>query len=186
MNPGSDLDRMAALYGPGTEAAGVRVPPHSVDAERAVLGGLMLRSKAWWQVSGVLTENDFYRRDHRLIWRAMKELAASDVAAGSRKEFDTVTVGDWFESRGLLEQVGEGAYLLELASTTPSAANIRGYADIVADKARLRRLIDVGTEMVNDGFQPDGRSSIDLVGEAQSRMAACSTTSRVTWRPSHR
>jgi len=165
MNASNELDRLAELYGAGAEVAGVRVPPHSVDAEQAVLGGVMLRGKAWWQVCDVVTEGDFYRRDHRLIWRAIKELAEKEQA-----EFDAVTLGDWFQSRGLLEQVGDGAYLLELATTTPSAANIRAYAEIVADKARLRRLIEVGTEMVNDGFQPDGRSSVELVGEAQSRI----------------
>ncbi|PTN55845.1 replicative DNA helicase [Stenotrophomonas panacihumi] len=164
MSARGEIDRMAELYGPGADVGAARVPPHSVDAEQAVLGGLMLRAQTWWQVADLLAEGDFYRRDHRLIWRAISELA------GMEREFDTVTLGDWFQSRGLLEQVGDGAYLIELSSTTPSAANIRGYAEIVADKARLRRLIEAGTEMVNDGFQPDGRSSIELVGMAQSRI----------------
>jgi len=142
----------------------LRVPPQSVEAEQAVLGGLMLLERAWFEVCDLLAAEDFYRRDHQLIWRAIKELAAK------QRPFDAVTLGDWFESQGLAEQVAGGAYLVELASTTPSAANIRAYAEIVADKARLRRLITVGTEMVNDGFQPGGRSSVDLIGEAQSRI----------------
>jgi len=162
-----ELERMAALYaGDKVSPApqGARVPPHSIDAEQAVLGGLMLVARAWWSVADVVTAEDFYRRDHQLIFRAIAELAAKD------QPFDAVTIGEWFESRGKLDQVGEGAYLLELASTTPSAANIRAYAEIVADKARLRQLIEVGTAMVNDGFAPDGRSSVELVGEAQSRI----------------
>ena len=155
----NEADRMAAVYG-----AGARVPPHSIDAEQAVLGGLMLMGRAWWDVADVVTEQDFYRRDHQLIFRAIAELARKE------QPFDAVTLGEWFESRDQLDVVGDGAYLIELSSTTPSAANVRAYAEIVADKARLRQLIQVGTEIVNDGFKPDGRSSVELLGDAQSRL----------------
>lgn len=129
----------------------LRVPPHSVEAEQAVLGGLMLAPEAFDRVNDQLTDNDFYRRDHRLIYRAIRELNEKD------RPFDAVTLGEWFESQGKLEQVADGAYLIELASTTPSAANIAAYAEIVRDKAVLRQLIEVGTTIVNDGFQPEGR-----------------------------
>lgn len=143
----------------------LRVPPHSIDAEQSVLGGLLLAGdRAWWAVADVLTEADFYRADHRLIFAAIGELIAS------KKPIDAVTVGDWIESRGQAEQVAGGAYLIELASTTPSAANVRAYAEIVADKARLRRMIEVGAGLMNAGYAPDGRSSVELVGEAQSRI----------------
>lgn len=147
-------------------ADSVRIPPQSIEAEQAVLGGLMLVDRAWFDVCDLLTIEDFYRRDHQLIWRAIAWLQERG------KPFDAVTLGDWFAGQGLSEQVAGGAYLTELASTTPSAANIRAYAEIVADKARLRRLITVGTEMVDAGFRPDGRTSVEIVGRAQSRVAS--------------
>ncbi|GAB3752362.1 replicative DNA helicase [Lysobacter olei] len=144
----------------------LRVPPQSVEAEQAVLGGLMLDPNAYDRIADQLTDNDFYRRDHQLIYRAIAELAQKS------KPFDAVTLGEWFESMGLAEQVAGGAYLIELASTTPSAANIVAYAEIVRDKAVLRQLIDVGTGIVNDGFQPDGRDSDMILEEAEKQVLA--------------
>ena len=144
----------------------LRVPPQSVEAEQAVLGGLMLDPNAYDRIADQLTDNDFYRRDHQLIFRAIAELAQKS------KPFDAVTLGEWFESMGLAEQVAGGAYLIELASTTPSAANIVAYAEIVRDKAVLRQLIDVGTGIVNDGFQPDGRDSDMILEEAEKQVLA--------------
>ena len=144
----------------------LRIPPQSVPAEQSVLGGLMLAPKAWHNVSDLLTAADFYRRDHQLIFRAIRELAEKN------KLFDAVTLGEWFEALGLDEQVAGGAYLIELASTTPSAANIRAYAQIVADKALLRRLIEAGTEMVNDGYNPDGRDSVEIIGKALTAVGS--------------
>jgi Replicative DNA helicase len=144
----------------------LRVPPHSVEAEQAVLGGLMLAPQAFDQVNEQLTEKDFYRRDHQLIYRAIRELAERD------RPFDAVTLGEWFESQGKMELVGHGAYLIELASTTPSAANISAYAEIVRDKAVLRQLIQVGTDIVNDGFQPEGRDSSELLASAEKSVFA--------------
>ena len=144
----------------------LRVPPQSVDAEQAVLGGLMLDPNAFDRVADQLTDADFYRRDHQLIFRAIRELSEKS------KPFDAVTLGEWFESNGMAEQVAGGAYLVELASTTPSAANIKAYAEIVRDKAVLRQLIDVGTGIVNDGFQPDGRDSAELLAKAEQEVFA--------------
>ena len=144
----------------------LRVPPHSVEAEQAVLGGLMLAPEAFDRVNEALTEKDFYRRDHQLIYRAIRELSERD------RPFDAVTLGEWFESQGKLEQIGDGAYLIELASTTPSAANIGAYAEIVRDKAVLRQLIQVGTDIVNDGFQPEGRDSTELLATAEKSVFA--------------
>ncbi|MEG3191187.1 replicative DNA helicase [Lysobacter sp. D1-1-M9] len=144
----------------------LRVPPQSVEAEQAVLGGLMLAPDAYDRVADQLTEQDFYRRDHQLIYRAIRELAEKN------KPFDAVTLGEWFESIGEAEQVAGGAYLIELASTTPSAANIVAYAEIVRDKAVLRQLIEVGTGIVNDGFQPDGRDSSEILSSAEQQVFA--------------
>ena len=144
----------------------LRVPPQSVDAEQAVLGGLMLDPNAFDRVADQIGEDDFYRRDHQLIYRAIRELAEKN------RPFDAVTLGEWFDSQGLAEQVAGGAYLVELASTTPSAANIKAYAEIVRDKAILRQLIDVGTGIVNDGFQPEGRDSSELLAKAEQEVFA--------------
>ena len=142
----------------------LRVPPHSIDAEQAVLGGLMLAPEAYDRVLGKVDTKDFYRRDHQLIHQAICELAEKS------RPYDAVTLGEWFRAQGLIEQVAGGAYLVELASTTPSAANIVAYAEIVREKAIMRQLIEVGTGIINDGFQPEGRDSTDLIGEAQNRI----------------
>lgn len=144
----------------------LRVPPQSVEAEQAVLGGLMLSPDAFWQVGDLLVEADFYRRDHALIWRAIAEAAE----AHPPRPYDAVTLGEWFESKGEAELVQGGAYLVDLASTTPSAANIRAYAEIVSDKSRLRALITVATEIVNNGFRPDGREAAEVVADAQQAV----------------
>ena len=144
----------------------LRVPPQSVEAEQAVLGGLMLSPESYDRVGDQLVEGDFYRRDHQLIFRAIKELAERN------RPFDAVTLGEWFESMGQSELVAGGAYLVELASTTPSAANIVAYAEIVRDKAVLRQLIEVGTGIVNDGFQPEGRESAELLAKAEQEVFA--------------
>ncbi|MFF2048072.1 replicative DNA helicase [Stenotrophomonas bentonitica] len=160
MSARHDIDRLADLYACDPE----RHPLHSLDAEQSVLGGLMLRNRAWDEVSDLLTAQSFFRADHRLIWQAMAELQPTGV------EFDAVTLGDWFQSRGKLDMVHGGAYLIELANNTPSAANIVGYASIVADKAKLRALADAAQEVIDAVFSPDGRSAVELVGEAQSRI----------------
>ena len=144
----------------------LRIPPQSIEAEQAVLGGLMLVPDSYDRIADQLSDSDFYRRDHQLIYRAIRELAEKN------RPFDAVTLGEWFESQGLTEQVAGGAYLIELASTTPSAANITAYAEIVRDKAILRQLIDVGTGIVNDGFQPDGRDSSEILEEAERQVLA--------------
>ena len=142
----------------------LRVPPHSIDAEQAVLGGLMLSPEAWDKVADRLNEDDFYRKDHRVIFRAITELSNKSMPC------DAVTLGEWFESQGLADLVGGTAYVLQLANTTPSAANIIAYCDIVREKSVLRQLIDAGTEIVSDGFAPDGRSTQEILEGAEQRV----------------
>ncbi len=142
----------------------LRVPPNSVEAEQAVLGGLMLNERAWDQIADKLVEEDFYRHDHRLIFRAIGTLA------GDQQPCDAVTLGEYFDRHGLSEQVGGSSYVIELASTTPSAANIAAYAEIVREKSVLRQLIDVGTQIANDGFQPEGRASRELLESAEKSV----------------
>ena len=162
----------------------LRMPPHSNEAEQAVLGGLMLAPEAYDSVADILVEKDFYRRDHQLIYRAIHELSSK-----KDRPFDVVTLGEWFDSQGIGEQVGGGAYLLELATTTPSAANIRAYAEIVRDKAVLRQLIEVGTGIVNDGFQPEGRDGAELLAKAEQQVfaiAEAGSRGRLDFTPVHR
>ncbi len=142
-----------------TEA--LRVPPHSLEAEQAVLGGLMLDNRAWDQVADRLTEDDFYRRDHRLLFRAMKTLAEAG------QPLDVVTLSEWLRKQELLEDAGGMVYLGALARDTPSAANISAYADIVRERSVLRQLIQAGTEIATTGFNPEGRDSADLLDNAE-------------------
>lgn len=158
----AEIERMGALYG-SEPAQALRVPPSSAQAEAAVLGGLMIAPKALPIVQDLLSADDFYRADHKAIYRAI--LALSDA----RKPFDAVTVMDWFGANG--GQV-EGGYLIDLATTTPSAANVKAYAQIVADKALLRRMIDAGEAIVGDGYVPGGRDTADLLADAQSAIVA--------------
>ena len=144
----------------------LRVPPQSVEAEQAVLGGLMLSPEAYDRIADLLVAEDFYRRDHQLIFRAIHELAEKN------RPFDAVTLGEWFESQDLAGEVAGGAYLVELANTNASAANIKAYAEIVRDKSVLRRLIEVGTGIVNDGFQPGGRDSEEILAKAEQDVFA--------------
>lgn len=143
---------------------GLRMLPQAIEAEQAVLGGLMLRPQAWMDVQDVLTAQQFYRRDHQLIWQAIEDVLKKG------READAVTIGEWFESRGKLELVGDGAYLIELSATTPSSANVRGYAEIVAETAKRRALIDAGQELIDSAYNPEGRSALDLIGSAQTRI----------------
>lgn len=159
-----EIERMARLYG-SPELSQLRIPPYSAEAEQAVLGGLMLRPESWALVADVLTDADFYRRDHQLIYRAIRELAEQS------KPFDAVTLGDWFDAHGQSEQVAGGAYLIELASQTPSAANVAAYAEIVVESSTRRRLIDVGTDMVNSAFERDGRQATELLTDASQRLS---------------
>ena len=119
----------------------LRVPPHSQEAEQSVLGGLMLDNAAWDHVADRIVEDDFYRRDHRLIFRAIASLAAR----GS--PFDVITLSEWLESHGELSNAGGLVYLATLAKDTPSAANIRAYASIVRERSVLRSLMRVGTDI---------------------------------------
>ncbi|HHA2835964.1 TPA: replicative DNA helicase [Stenotrophomonas maltophilia] len=158
-----EVSRLSGLYG---DQQALRLPPHSVEAEQSVLGGLMLVNRALVEVQDVLAEADFYRRDHQLLWCCILQLAEKG------QPFDAVTIGEWFEAAGQLELVGDGAYIIELANNTPSAANVRAYAEIVAEKAKLRALIDAGHDLIDAAYSPEGRSALDLVGEAQTRIGS--------------
>jgi replicative DNA helicase len=142
----------------------VKVPPHSIEAEQAVLGGLMLDNRAWDQVADRVAEHAFYRNEHRRIFAAIAALAERN------DPFDAVTVSEWLERNDALDQAGGLAYLATLAKDTPSAANIRAYADIVRERAMLRQLITIGGEIADSAFRPEGRSAGELVEQAEKQV----------------
>ncbi len=148
----------------------LRVPPHSIEAEQAVLGGTMLVADAWDKIADRLTADDFYRKDHRLIFQAMSELVARNQPC------DVLTIGEWFQHNDKTDEIGGSAYLVELAENTPGAANIRAYADIVREKSILRQLIDAGIGTAEDAYHPDGRHSRDLLEAAERRVFAIAET----------
>jgi replicative DNA helicase len=139
-------------------------PPHSVEAEQAVLGGLLLDPAAWDNVADAVVGDDFYRPDHRLIFAAIAELAAEG------KPCDVVTVSQHLERTGRLEPAGGLAYLSSIARDTPSAANVRAYADIVRERSLLRQLIRAGTDIATAVFSNDGETARALVDRAEQRV----------------
>ena len=149
---------------PDIDLADLKVPPHSVEAEQSVLGGLMIANKAWDNVADLINPTSFYRAAHQQIFTQMAKL----VEAG--EPLDVITLSETLNNNGELEQVGGIAYLAELAKNTPSAANIRSYATVVQEKANLRALISAATEIVDSGYQTQGRSSEELLDEAERRI----------------
>ena len=149
--------------GLGTVAAEqhLKVPPNSIEAEQSLIGGLMLDAQAWDKIADVITAEDLYRKDHRLIFAAIANL----VEAGS--PCDVVTVSEFLDKRGELEAAGGLEYLATLANETPGAANARAYAGILRDRAVERALINVGNQISGSAFATDGRSASELVDEAE-------------------
>lgn len=140
-----------------------RQMPCAIEAEQSVLGGLMIANASLPKVSDWLTPEDFYRDDHRAVYRAILALSVAD------QPFDVITVAEWLAANGHGDR---GSDVMGLAMNTASAANIVAYAEIVADKALLRRMIDAGTKIAESGFAPDGRDTRQLVSEAGSAVAA--------------
>ena len=144
------------------QLAGLKVPPHSIEAEQSVLGGLMLDNERWDDVAERVVADDFYTRPHRHIFTEMARLQES----GS--PIDLITLAESLERQGQLDSVGGFAYLAELSKNTPSAANISAYADIVRERAVVREMISVANEIAEAGFDPQGRTSEDLLDLAES------------------
>ena len=140
------------------------MPPHSVEAEQAVIGGLLIDTQAWDQVGDLITAEDFYRPDHQLIFGALAELVAHGKPA------DVVTAAGQLERSGRLEDAGGMGYLGTLARDTPTAANVRAYAEIVRERSLLRRLISAGRTITAAALANDGRAARDLVDEAEKQV----------------
>jgi replicative DNA helicase len=141
-----------------------RVPPQSIEAEQSVLGGLLLENTAWDRVSDVIGERDFYRADHRTIFRHIAQLVEEDKPA------DVLTVAASLERSGKLAEVGGPAYIGSLAVNTPSAANIRRYAEIVRERSIMRSLAAIGTEIADSAYTPTGKDASVLIDEAEAKI----------------
>jgi replicative DNA helicase len=157
-------DRAVALSSYDTAAETLRVPPQSVEAEQSVLGGLMLDTQAWDRIADKVTEQDFYRKEHRLIYRAIAALAENGSPA------DVVTVSEWLEKNHELANAGGLSYLASLANNTPSAANISAYADIVHERALLRNLIHASNRIAHSAFHTEGRGAADILDFAEQSI----------------
>ena len=151
-------------YSGDGDIARIKMSPHSIEAEQSVLGGLLLSADGWDAVAETVASADFYRHDHRVIFRQIARLAEA------AEPVDVITVADKLEASGELEGAGGLAYLAELAQNTPSASNIRAYAQVVRERASLRKLIEAAQEIADSGFNPDGRSSEELIDEAERRI----------------
>ncbi len=146
------------------EVAQLRVPPHSIEAESSVLGGLLLDNAAWDRVGDLLKEGDFYRFEHQLIFTAV-----STLINGS-KPADVITVFEHLQSQGKAEEVGGLVYLNQLAQYVPSASNIRRYAEIVRERGILRKLVTASDEIATNAFNPQGRPVAKILDEAEQKI----------------
>lgn len=141
-------------------------PPHSVEAEQAIIGGLMLENQAWDKVGVKLCEADFYRTEHKILFRAIVTLSSKS------QPFDVVTLLDTLKSNNDLDDAGGESYLFELANNTPSVANVSAYADIVREKSVQRQLISVATEIADSAYNPSGREVPELLDFAERKVFA--------------
>lgn len=146
------------------EVAHLRIPPHSIEAEQSVLGGLLLDNSAWDRAGDLVTEGDFYRYDHRLIFAAIGGLI------NASKPADVITVFEQLQSLGKADEVGGLSYLNSLAQSVPSAANLRRYAEIVRERAILRKLVSVSDEIATAAFNPQGRPVPQILDEAEGKI----------------
>ena len=149
---------------PDRQIAQLRIPPHSIEAESSVLGGLLLDNAAWDRVGDLLNDSDFYRYEHRLIYSAMTTLI------NASKPADVITVYEQLQNLGKSEEVGGLSYLNSLAQYVPSASNIRRYAEIVRERAILRKLVSVSDEIATNAFNTQGRPVATIVDEAEQKI----------------
>lgn len=158
-------ESVAQVY-PVANTESLHVPPHSIEAEQAVLGALMLDPHAWERIADVISAADFYRSDHRLIFETIAKLAEDN------RPYDVVTVSEQLEAAHKLDQVGGLTYLGSLVKNTPSAANILAYGEIVRERSVLRQLIQVGQDIARVAYRPEGRSTVELLDDAERRVFA--------------
>jgi replicative DNA helicase len=146
------------------QLAAVRTPPHSIEAEQSVLGGLLIDNAAWDRIADLVGVADFYRQDHKLVFGAISRLVDSGKPA------DAVTVYETLRNSGKADDAGGLVYLNTLAQNTPSAANIRRYAEIVRERSVLRRLVTAGDEIATSALNPAGRDTKQILDEAETKV----------------
>ena len=159
----AELTTIGTEFG-ATNTESLRTPPYSLEAEQAVIGGLILDNSTWDQIADRINENDFHLFDHRLIFRTIDELVEK------QQPFDVLTLSDLLSQKAEITDTNILAYLGTLANDTPSAANIRAYADIVREKSILRQLVTAGNEIASSGLSPDGRDVNQLLDEAEQKV----------------
>lgn len=159
MNMNEPADFMADI-----EVAQLRVPPHSIEAESSLIGGLLLDNRAWDRIGDVVTEADFYRHEHRVIFGAIASMV------NANKPADVVTVFEHLRNLGKVEEAGGLGYINELAQFLPSAANARRYAEIVREKSMLRRLVAASDEIATSAFNPGDKSAAEVLDGAQQAI----------------
>ncbi|WP_191603657.1 replicative DNA helicase [Marinomonas algicola] len=145
-------------------SAPLKLPPYSIEAERSVVGGLMLDPQAWDKVSEVVVSDDFYRPEHKQIFAVIARLVDDS------EPVDMVTIGERLDKRGELEAIGGVAYLMEMVESTPSAANIAAYAEIVRERSVLRSLITTTTDITTRAFNPEGMTAAEVLDEAERKI----------------
>ena len=160
----SDADRRSSPPPVDDEVARLRVPPQSIEAEQSVLGGLLLDNSAWDRAGDLLTDSDFYRYEHRLIYAAIGSMI------NQSKPADVITVFEQLQSLGKAEECGGLVYLNALAQSVPSAANLRRYAEIVRERAILRKLIAASDDIATTAFNPQGRPVAQILDEAEGKI----------------
>jgi replicative DNA helicase len=151
-------------YTPDPQIAQLRIPPHSIEAESSVLGGLLLDNAAWDRIADLLVDADFYRYEHRTIFAAIASLVNASRPA------DVITVYEQLQSLGKADEVGGLAYLNGLAQFVPGAGNIRRYAEIVRERAILRKLVTASDEIATNAFNPKGRPVAQILDEAEQKI----------------
>ncbi|MDD2913767.1 MAG: replicative DNA helicase [Gallionella sp.] len=149
---------------PDAQLEQIKLPPHSVEAEQSVLGGLLLEASALDKIADLITDDDFYRHEHRLLYRQIVRLSEQ------AKPVDVITVAEALENSGELDKVGGLPYLGNLAQNVPSAANIRRYAEIVRERSIMRKLVEVGTDIASSAYNPSGRDAAQLLDEAEGKV----------------
>ena len=146
------------------QISALKVPPHSIEAEQSILGGLLIENKAIDRIAGQVSASDFYRNDHRIIFTHISKLIDNNDPA------DIVTVAESLEQNAELTKVGGVAYLGLVAENTPTASNISGYAKIVRERSIMRNLVEVGSDIVESAFSPQGKDAQQLLDESESKI----------------
>ncbi len=158
------MDYREDMLNAESEVSGLNIPPHSIEAEQSLLGGLLQDNDAWDKVADIVGEEDFYRPEHRVVFRAVSTLINSGYPV------DAVTVEEFLERNDQLEMAGGAGYAITLVQSIPSAANIYRYAEIVRERSVVRQLAGIGTEIARNAYNPQGRSVDQLLDEAESKI----------------